>query len=117
MCEFLKDVLELKGYKDIDFCNENGNWLTVFAKEPEYATTADLATVMFALLEDDLYGCKRIAPGFFKMKLKDSKKKYGGKDVQTYVEEALKLFGYKEPLYNFDEDNWLTIIAKQPQTI
>lgn len=117
VCEFLKDALELQGYKDIDFYNDNGNWLTVFATEPENVATTDLATAVLELLGYDLFGYKKIAPGFFTMKLKDSKKKYGGKDVHTYLEEALKLFGYKELQFNYGDDNWLTIVAKQPQTI
>ena len=115
--EFLKDALELLGYKDIQFFGENGHWWTIFATEPECFETVDLVTIVDTLMGNDVLEYEDIAPESLTMNLIDCNKQYGRKDVQTYLKEALTMFGYKELQFNFGDDNWLTIIAKQPQTI
>ncbi|WP_341299729.1 hypothetical protein MHB44_14405 [Lysinibacillus sp. FSL H8-0500] len=115
--EFLKDALELQGYKDIQYYGGNGHWWTIFATEPECFETVDLVMVVDALIGNDVLKYEELDSDTLAINLVDCNKKYGRKDVHAYLDEALKIFGFKELQLSYGDDNWLTIIAKQPQTI
>lgn len=116
---YLKDLLELQGFEEMEFYCHDGHWKTVIAIESDddYYEDVDLATLVHTLLGDDILEYEEITSGFITMNLVDCRKQYGGKDVVTYLQDVLSLFGYKELQINFEDDNWLTIISIKPQTI
>ena len=113
---YLEDVLEIQGFEDVRFCGDNGHWDTVFATEPQHFTTVDLETVVLTLLGNEILGYENNNAFSLSINLADCNNTIGGKDVATYLQETLRLFGYDELQFNFGDGNWLTIVAKQPQT-